>query len=82
MLEDLFNNLLVLYESDDAHLALTFGASKRIYLPGSSPGQAPIFCIRRAQFFLCSLDDASGSRMGGIIPSSFCFFRFPRDTLL
>ena len=29
MLEDLFNNLLVLYESDDTHLALTFGASKK-----------------------------------------------------
>ncbi len=32
MLEDLLYYLLVLYESDDTHLALTFGASKRIYL--------------------------------------------------
>ena len=45
MLEDLFNNLLVLYERDDAHLALTFGASKRIYLIDFLYKTSPIFSV-------------------------------------
>jgi len=32
VLEDFLDDFLVLYESDDTHLALTFGAGKRIYL--------------------------------------------------
>ena len=47
MLEDLLDDLLVLYDAYDLHRAGAFRICKRIHLPGSSPGQAAIFCIRR-----------------------------------
>jgi hypothetical protein len=43
MLEDLFNHFLIFDECDDSHLTLALGASQGINLPGSGPGQAPIF---------------------------------------
>ncbi len=45
MLEDLFYDLIVLYESDDTHLALTFGASKRIYLMDFLNKPCPVFSV-------------------------------------
>ena len=54
MLEDLLDDLLVLYETYHAHGTRALRTYKRIHLPGSSPGQAVIFCIRRAQLFLNS----------------------------
>jgi hypothetical protein len=43
VLEDLFDDILILYHTDDFHLGGAFRASQMVYLPGSSPGQAPIF---------------------------------------
>jgi hypothetical protein len=54
---------LILYKAYYFHLAGTFWASQWVNFPGSGPGQAPIFCISRAQFFLYSFDESSGSRM-------------------
>ena len=63
MFEYLFYDLLILYNAYYFYLAGTFWASQRVNFPGSGPGQAPIFCISRAQFFLYSFDESSGSRM-------------------
>ena len=41
--EDLSNNFLLFYERYDPHLPVAFRADQGIDLPGSSPGQAPIF---------------------------------------
>ena len=43
MLEDLFDHFLIFDENDDSHLTLALGAGQGIHLPGSGPGQAPIF---------------------------------------
>jgi hypothetical protein len=40
---DLFHDILILYHTDYFHLSETFRASQGVNLPGSSPGQAPIF---------------------------------------
>ena len=45
MLEDLFYCFLILDEGNDAHWPVAPGADEGVYLPGSSPGQAPIFRI-------------------------------------
>jgi hypothetical protein len=55
MLEDLLDDLLVLYEAYHSHGTRALWPRKMIHLPGSSPGQAAIFCFRRAQLFLNSL---------------------------
>jgi hypothetical protein len=50
----------------DLHDPRAFGTCERIDLPGSSPGQAAIFWMRRAQLFLNSSDEPFGSRIEGI----------------
>ena len=41
--EDLLDDLFILDESQYTHPTLAFGTAKGVNLPGSSPGQAPIF---------------------------------------
>ena len=43
MLEDSLDDFLVFYESDDMHLAFTFGADKRIYFIDFLDKASPIF---------------------------------------
>jgi hypothetical protein len=45
VLEDLFYDLWVLDERNEPHRPLAPAAGKEVHFPGSSPGQAPIFCI-------------------------------------
>ena len=82
MLEDLFDHLLILDETDDLHPPLTFGASQGVRLPRSSRGQAPIFWINLAQFFLYFLAPSSDIRIQGMASSRFSLPLFPRETLL
>ena len=75
VLEDLFHDVLVLDEGDDAHLPVALGAGEGVHFPGSGPGQGPILWISLAQFLRYPLDDSSGGKMQGTNPSSFAFFR-------
>ena len=43
MPQNLVDNCLVLYDADNPHQSLAVGAGQGIDLPGSGPGQAPIF---------------------------------------
>jgi len=61
-----FYDFLFFYDAYDLHDPRAFGTCERIDLPGSSPGQAAIFWMRRAQLFLNSSDEPFGSRIEGI----------------
>jgi len=62
----LFPKAKMFYDAYDLHDPRAFGTCERIDLPGSSPGQAAIFWMRRAQLFLNSSDEPFGSRIEGI----------------
>jgi hypothetical protein len=57
MLEDFFDDILLFYDDYDLHDTRASGACEWIDLPGSSPGQAAIFWMRRAQLLIAEITD-------------------------
>ena len=77
MFKDFLYSFLILYESDDTYLALTFGASNRIYVIDFLNKTSPIFSV----LFGCSVPAKVGifDRFvdgGESCRSRFAFFVF------
>ena len=65
MVENFFYDILTLDDGNNAHPPVALGAGEGVYLPGSGPGQAPIFWMSLAQFLRYSLDDSLACKMQG-----------------